>query len=202
MDDAKKGRIKEMGFENWLTNVFWVYYKWYFFLGVLILTILVLFLISASGRDRSNLLVTYVYTEAPDQSQTETVKGMVEARAVPENNRGTVRVRVDAFPLQNGMGERALYEELGDPDRLIYLLDQNALAFYQTMGYFPDAEQLPGTELWISVRETPAVLYRLEDFADQGYTQEQIDESNAYLVERQGQRIQAARELVEGLLKG
>ena len=46
------------------------------------------------------------------------------------------------------------------------------------------------------------ILYRFEDFADQGYTQEQIDESNAFLIERHDQRVQAARELVDGLLKG
>ena len=48
MDDAKKGRMKEMGFENWLENVFWVYYKWYFFLGVFLLTVLVLPVISVA----------------------------------------------------------------------------------------------------------------------------------------------------------
>ena len=53
-----------------------------------------------------------------------------------------------------------------------------------------------------SVKDTPVILYRFEDFADQGYTQEQIDESNAFLIERHGQRVQAARELVESLLKG
>ena len=61
MDDAKKGRMKEMGFENWLENVFWVYYKWYFFLGVFLLTVLVLTVISVAGKDRTNMRVTYVY---------------------------------------------------------------------------------------------------------------------------------------------
>ena len=70
------------------------------------------------------------------------------------------------------------------------------------MGYFDEAERLPGLDLWISVRDTPVILYRLEDFADQGYTQEQIDESNEFLIQRHGQRIQAARELVKDLLKG
>ncbi|MBR3060439.1 MAG: hypothetical protein IKG89_07480 [Oscillospiraceae bacterium] len=202
MDDAKKGRLKEMGFENWLANVFWVYYKWYFFLGVLLLTILVLTVISVAGKDRTNLRVTYVYAEVMDQAQAETVRGMVEARAVPENGRGVVRVKVEPFPLVNGAGERLLYGELEDPDRIIYLLDEASLGFYQAMGYFDEAERLPGMELWISVRDTPVILYRLEDFADQGYTQEQIDESNEFLIQRHGQRIQAARELVKDLLKG
>lgn len=202
MDDAKKGRLKEMGFENWLTNVFWAYYKWYFFLGVLLLTILVLTVISVAGKDRTNLRVTYVYAEVMDQAQAETVRGMVEARAVPENGRGVVRVKVEPFPLVNEAGERLLYGELEDPDRIIYLLDEASLGFYQAMGYFDEAERLPGLDLWISVRDTPVILYRLEDFADQGYTQEQIDESNEFLIQRHSQRIQAARELVKDLLKG
>lgn len=202
MDDAKKGRLKEMGFENWLANVFWVYYKWYFFLGVLLLTILVLTVISVAGKDRTKLRVTYVYAEVMDQTQAETVRGMVEARAVPENGRGVVRVKVEPFPLVNEAGERLLYGELEDPDRIIYLLDEASLGFYRAMGYFDEAERLPGLDLWISVRDTPVILYRLEDFADQGYTQEQIDESNAFLIQRHGQRVQAARELVDGLLKG
>ena len=202
MDDAKKGRLKEMGFENWLANVFWVYYKWYFFLGVLLLTILVLTVISVAGKDRTNLRVTYVYAEVMDQAQAETVRGMVEARAVPENGRGVVRVKVEPFPLVNEAGARLLYGELEDPDRIIYLLDEASLGFYRAMGYFDEAERLPGLDLWISMRDTPVILYRLEDFADQGYTQEQIDESNEFLIQRHGQRIQAARELVKDLLKG
>ena len=126
----------------------------------------------------------------------------MEARAVPENGRGVVRVKVEPFPLADEAGERQLYGELEDPDRIIYLLDEASLSFYQAMGYFDEAERLPGMDLWISVRDTPVILYRFEDFADQGYTQEQIDESNAFLIERHDQRVQAARELVDGMLKG
>ena len=202
MDDPKKGRIKEMGFDHWLTNVFWVYYKWYFFLGVFLLTVLVLSLIALAGKDRTNLRITYVYGETLQQDQAETVRSMVEARAVPENGKGVVRAKVDPFPLLSETGERLLYGELEDPDRLIYLLDETSLRFFRTMGYFDGAEQMPGMDLWICVREAPVILYRLEDFADQGYTQEQIDESNAFLIERHDQRVQAARELVDGMLKG
>ena len=202
MDDAKPGRIREMGFDNWLTNVFWVYYKWYFFLGVFLLTVLVLTAISFAGRDRTNLRITYVYGETVNETQAETIRSLAEARAVPENGRGKVRAKVDAVPMVNEAEERLLYGELDDPDRLIYLLDEASLGFYQTLGYFEGAKRLPGLDLWICVRETPAVLYRLQDFADQGYTQEQIDESNEYLVERQAQRIQAAKELAESLLQG
>ena len=202
MDDAKKGRMKEMGFENWLENVFWVYYKWYFFLGVFLLTVLVLTVISVAGKDRTNMRVTYVYAETLNQTQADAVGKMVEARAVPENGRGVVRVKVEPFPLADEAGERQLYGELEDPDRLIYLLDETSLGFYRAMGYFAEAERMPGLDLWIAVRDIPVILYRFEDFADQGYTQEQIDESNAFLIERHDQRVQAARELVDSLLKG
>ena len=202
MDDAKRGRIKEMGFDNWLTNVFWVYYKWYFFLGVFLLVILVFTVIGMAGKDRSNLRITYVYADAMQETQAETVRGWVEARAVPEKSRETVRAKVEAFPLSNESGERILYGELLDPERMIYLLDEASLDFYQAMGYFAGAERLPGMDLWICVRDTPETPYRLADFADQGYTQEQIDEANEYLIERHEQRIKAAHELVEGLLKG
>lgn len=202
MDDAKRGRLKEMGFDNWLTNVFWVYYKWYFFLGVAILTVLVLTVVSFAGQDRTNMRVTYVYGETLEQEQAETVRKQMEARAVPENGRGVVRVKVEGFPLVNEAGERLLYGELGDPDRIFYLLDETSLSFYQTLGYFADARPMPGTDLWIALRDTPVVLYRIEDFADQGYTREQIDESNEFLIQRHGERIQAARELLAGLLQG
>ncbi len=201
MDNPKKGRIREMGFENWLNNVFWVYYKWYFFLGAFLLTLLVLAVISAAGKDRSNLRITYVYAETADQAQAETARAKIEALALPNNGKGVVRARVDAFPLANEAGERTLYGELEDPERIYYLLDEAALRFYRVMGYFADAKRLPDSDLWISVRDTPVILYRLEDFADQGITQEQIDESNAYQIERHQERIRAARELVEALVQ-
>ena len=201
MDDAKKGRIREMGFDNWLTNVFWVYYKWYFFLGVFLLTILVLAVISAAGKDRSNLRITYVYGDTPQQTQAETVRSLVEAKALPENGKGVVRARVDIFPMVNEAGERILYGELEDPERIYYLLDEESMSFYRAMGYFADAKRLPGLDLWISVRDAPVILYRLEDFADQGYTQEQIDESNEYQIQRHQERIRAARELMAALVQ-
>ena len=40
-DDPRKRSIKELGWQSWLTNVFWAYYKWYFFVGVFALTFLV-----------------------------------------------------------------------------------------------------------------------------------------------------------------
>ena len=60
-DDPRKRSIKELGFESWLTNVFWAYYKWYFFLGVFAVTFLVLTVITYARQDRADMRLTYVY---------------------------------------------------------------------------------------------------------------------------------------------
>ena len=202
-DDPRKRSIKELGFDKWLDNVFWPYYKWYFFLGLAVLTILVLSVISLATRERADLVLTYVYSTAPDEAQMEKARELFAAKAKTESGRGTVKVKVEAFPLVNEQGERLLYGELEDADRIIYILDDASVSFYQTLGYFGMTKGvLPGTELFAAVRDTPVIPYRLEDFADQGYTQEQIDESNAYREEEHRKQVQAANELVLAVIYG
>ena len=202
-DDARRRSIRELGFENWLDNVFWPYYKWYFFVGLAVLTILVLTVISYATRERSDLVLTYVYAAAPDDAQAEKARELFAAKAKTESGRGTVKVKVEAFPLVNEQGERLLFGELQDADRIIYILDDASVSFYQALGYFDMTKGiLPGTDLFAAVRDTPVIPYRLEDFADQGYTQEQIDESNAYREEEHAKQVQAANELVQQVIYG
>jgi hypothetical protein len=201
-DDPRKRSIKELGFESWLTNVFWAYYKWYFFLGVFAVTFLVLTVITYARQDRADMRLTYVYAGTADADQAETARSRVASLAKPEGGRGAVRVKVDAVPLVDEKGERRTYGELEDSDRILYLLDRESLDFYQALGYFAGARQLPGLDLWVGLNDAPVTLYRLEDFADQGYKQEQIDDSNAYLIQHHGEQVQAARELVESLAQG
>ena len=200
-DDPRKRSIKELGFQSWLTNVFWAYYKWYFFVGVFALTFLVLTVITYARQERADLVLTYVYSSAPDEAQMETVRSAFGAKAKPEGGRGTVKVKVEAIPLQNEKGERLLFGELEDSERMIYVLDGKSVSFFQNLGYFDLSwGTVPGTELTAALRDAPVIPYRLEDFADQGYTQEQIDDSNAYLVRHHAEQIQAAKELLSAVV--
>ena len=202
-EDARRRTIKELGFDSWLDNVFWPYYKWYFFVGLAVLTIIVLTIVSYASRERADLVLTYVYSGVPDEAQMETARELFAAKAQPENGRGTVKVKVEAFPLVNEKGERLLFGELEDSDRIIYIMDDSSVSFFQNLGYFGMSKGvLPGTGLFAVVRDTPVIPYRLEDFADQGYTQEQIDDSNAYRVEEHAKQVQAADELVQEVIYG
>ena len=196
-DDPRKRSIKELGWQNWLTNVFWAYYKWYFFVGVFALTFLVLTVLAYARQERADLVLTYVYASAPDAGQAETARSAFAEKARPEGGRGTVKVKVEAIPLQNEQGERLLYGELEDPDRMIYILDNESVSFFQNLGYFGLSwGTVPGTELFAALRDAPVIPYRLEEYADQGYTQEQIDDSNAWLVQHHAEQVQAAKELL------
>ena len=200
-DDARPRTIKELGFDNWLTNVFWAYYKWYFFLGLAVLTIVVLSLISLAAQERADITITYVYAHTLDESQMEAARSAFAAKAQPENGRGTVKVKAEAFPLVNEKGERLLYGELEDADRIIYVMDDESISFFTELGYFGMSIGLvPGTDLFVAVRDTPVIPYRLEDFADQGYTQEQVDSSNAYREEEHAKQVQAARDLANAVV--
>jgi len=202
-EDARRRTIKELGFDSWLDNVFWAYYKWYFFVGLAVLTIIVLSLVSYASRERADLVITYVYSGVPDEAQMETARELFAAKARPENGRGTVKVKVEAFPLVNEKGERLLFGELEDSERIIYIGDDASVSFFQRLGYFDNNKGvLPGTALFTIIRDTPVVPYRLEDFADQGYTQEQIDDSNAYRIAAHRDRVQEAAELVREVING
>ena len=61
--------------------------------------------------------------------------------------------------------------------------------------FSPDMKFRTWRRLWIALAE-------IEKDLGLNITQEQIDEANEYLIERHGQRVQAACELVESLLKG
>ncbi len=200
-DDPRKRSIKELGWQSWLTNGFWAYYKWYFFVGVFAITFLVMTVVSYARQDRADLVLTYVYSSAPDEAQAEAVRRAFAEKAKPEGGRGAVKVKVEAVPLRNEKGERLLFGELQDPDRMIYVMDDASVSFFQELGYFGLSWGIvPGTELYAALRDAPVVLYRLEDFADQGYKQEQIDESNEYLIRRHAEQVEAARELVTAVM--
>ena len=53
--------------------------------------------------------------------------------------------------------------------------DGETLALYQSLGWFQDAVDL-GEDRWAAVNDAPVEPFTLAEYAEYGYTQEQIDE--------------------------
>ncbi len=184
--------------EHWLSNVFWFHYKLYYIAALFFATILLTTLFSAIFREKTDLSLIYVHSPAEETSAAEPIRSLF-ARYAETERRGGARVAVDPVELETKEGERPLYGELELSDNILYLLDGDSLEFCRALGFFEEADYLPSLGLWVSVRDVPVIPYLLEDFQDQGYTQEQVDESNAYREEEHRKQVQAARALVDTL---
>jgi hypothetical protein len=197
--DNERGKLRDIGWERWLNNVFWVYYKWYFLVGVFLLTVLVCTVVSHAARDRADMRLTYVYGEILDQTGAEQAAAWVADNVLLKDGKSRVRVKADPIPLVTESGERPAYGALADGERILYLLDEASLAFYRSLGYFQEDVRMSHLDLWLSLQDTPVRLYSLEDFPDQGYTQEQIDEYNDYLILQHQEDLASARGLLSVL---
>lgn len=184
-------------FEHWLTNTFWFHYKWYWLFAVFALTFLVLTVVRMARNVDYDVELCYISEKAADEA--EIGKIMADIRESGDRNGDRIKVGIENIPLKSTRGERLFFENLKNPDEYFYLLDEASLKLCNALGYFGNAEWIPGLSLYAAVRDVPIRPYTKEDFPDVDYEQEQIDRSNEYRQEQHKAQLANAQAIIDGL---
>ena len=87
---------------------------------------------------------------------------------------------------------------LRESDNILFVMDGETLALWQSLGYFGDAAPL-GEGLWAATHDTPVTPFTLEEYAAYGYSQEQIDESNEYMASQHARLLEDAAGILRSL---
>ncbi len=191
-----EGRWERLNY--WLENVFWYHYKWYYFAGVFVAVLLITSLVSWIGKVDYDWTVQYVHAGAADEAASAELQRRFQTAATDESGNGKVQVQINEFAETTDPGRMDLLGLLRDGDRILYVLDETTLAACRELGYFETVTPL-GNGLYAAVWDTPITPYTMADFEGYGYTQDQIDESNAYREGKHLELVEAARVILDNL---
>lgn len=190
--------------EDWLTNHFWFYYRWYFLAAVFAVTILALTLIGMARNVASDWTVVYAHCGATDAARVEEMRELLEG-VLPETGENR-RVDVDVIDLPrpedeaNKYGERRIYGLLNDQDRIIFVLDEAHYQQYSALGYFEEAApitSMPG--LYYAINDAPVKTLSAKDEKYAEYSQEFLDEVYLEFVAEHERFLSQAREALAAI---
>ena len=183
---------------HWLENVFWYHYKWYYFVGVFFAILLISSVVSFVSRVNWDWTVPYVHVGAADRASVSAVKKALTAVGTDVSGNGKVQIKVEEYPDTRDPGRKDLLGLLRDSDNVLYVLDEETLRLYRSLGYFEEAVPI-GQGLWAAVHDAPVKPFTLAEYAEYGYTQEQIDDSNRYMAEKHARLVADAEDILKQL---
>ena len=183
---------------HWLENVFWYHYKWYYFVGVFAAVLLISSVVSFVARVDYDWTVPYVHVGEADKGGAAAVKKVLTSLGSDVNGNGKVQIKVEEYPETGDPGRKDMLGLLLESGNILFVMDGETLGLYQALGYFSDAVPL-GEGLWAASHDAPVTPFTLEEYREYGYTQEQIDDSNAYMARQHADRVAAAADILQNL---
>ena len=183
---------------HWLENVFWYHYKWYYFVGVFAAILLISSVVSFVSRVDYDWTVPYVHAGGADKASAAAVKKALLAVGSDVSGNGKVQIQVEEYPDTGDPGRKDMLGLVRESENILFVMDGDTLALYQSLGYFDDAVPLMDG-LWAATNDAPVKPFTLEEFAEYGYTQEQIDESNEYMAQQHTRMLEEAAGILRSL---
>ncbi len=183
---------------HWLENVFWYHYKWYFFVGIFAAVLLISSVIGFVTQVKWDWTVPYVHLGAADKASAAAVKKALTAVGTDVSGNGKVQIQVEEYPDTGDPGRKDLLGLVRESENILFVLDGETLALYQALGYFGDAVPL-ADGLWAATHDAPVKPFTLAEYAEYGYTQEQIDEANEYMAGEHVRLLEAAEGILQKL---
>ena len=188
--------------EDWLTNTFWFHYKWYYIVGVFVLSLLIMAAVGLASAVTYDWTVVYAHDGTADGAVVEKIQEMMEDM-LPEtgkNRRVDVKV-VELTDSEDGVmetyGEQRLYSHLNDQNVMIFVMDKENLDTFAALGYFEDAvamKELPG--LYCATNDAPVERLSCEDPRYSDYSQEFLDEVYLEYVDEHNQFMASAKDVI------
>ena len=185
---------------HWLENVFWYHYKWYYFVGIFAAVLLIASVLSFTTRVTYDWTVPYVHTGEADSAGVSAVKKALTGLATDTSGNGRVQIKVEEYADTEDPGRKDLLGLLRDSNDILYVLDEETLTLYRSLGWFQEAAPL-GDGRWLAVNDAPVTPFTLAEYAEYGYTQAQIDESNEYMAAEHAKLVAEAEGIVRSLQK-
>lgn len=195
------GRSKMERFEDWLTNTFWFHYKWYFLVGIFVVSLLVMSAVGIASAVTYDWTVVYAHEGPADAERAGEIQKLMED-LLPETGKNR-RVDVEVIELANDggvmadYGEQRLYSHLNDQDIMLFVLDEENYRGFEKLGFFDEAAamvDMPG--LFCAVHDSPVDKLSSEDPRYSDYSQEFLDEVYLeYVAEHEGY-LEAVREVL------
>lgn len=190
-------------FENWLTNVFWFHYKWYFLAALFALSLALSFLIAALTRVHTDWTVVYVHEGAAQAETSASLEELLRTRLPDMTGRKKVDIVLDEIAMAEGQDalrdEHGLYYAANDPDIYLILADEEALALYRDrLGLLDGQEVYDETlGLYLLLSDTPPTLHSNaeEDYAS--FSEEELREVNDDIVAEHELRVDKIRTLLD-----
>ena len=198
MHEQEPARSRWERWTHWLENVFWYHYKWYYFAGVFAGILLISSVVSFVTRVNYDWTVPYVHVGAADKGSVSALKKTLTAVGTDVSGNGKVQVKVEEYPDTGDPGRKDLLGLLRDSANVLFVLDGETLALYQSLGWFEDAVPM-GDGLWAATHDEPVTPFTLEEYAAYGYTQEQIDDSNEYMANEHARLLGEAASMLAKL---
>lgn len=198
MQEQNHPDTQRVRFSHWLENVFWYHYKWYYFAGVFAAVLIVVSVIAAATRVDYDWTVQYVHRGGADPASVAAVQEKMLRVGSDRSGNGRVQIRIEEHCGSAAPGREDLFGLVRDSDNVLFVLDGETRERFQALGYFPEGVSL-GDGLWAFVVDTPVTPYTWEEYEAYGYSEEDWQNSNAYLEEQHAMTVAAARELLAGL---
>ncbi|NLO48695.1 MAG: hypothetical protein GX111_10310 [Clostridiales bacterium] len=201
-------------FESWLTNKFWFHYKWYFLLGVFVLTFLILTVFQAVNTVTYDRTVVYAHTGPVVPEKTELVRAYVQgvANAYTDGKEKLVDVFevTDSNSETGKRGQKSIYAAFTSPDYVLMLVDRSYFELYSALGYF---EQIPGSEsgvkgvyiesldLYAVANKGPTKQYTMAEAIAKNVklTEEELADMNAELQKEHDDYVELTLDMVKSM---
>ncbi len=193
-----KSRAEQL--EDWLANVFWFHYKWYFIAAVFAAALVVMFIVGAVSEVKYDWRVVYLSSEAPDPAREKALIRLLEDK-LPETGRNH---RVDVELVNSAAGDvgEPAYGYLENQDCIIFLLDDAVKEKYSQLGFFEDAMPVKGeTGLYAALHDSPVKMLSAEDPQYSSYSQQFLDAVNRENLEEHDKLMGLAEKAASELSK-
>ncbi len=194
-EERKPGRLAAL--EDWLTNMFWYHYKWYYLVGVFIAALIVMSAVSFIRNVDYDWTVIYAHEGSADAAKSALIREAFDLSGTDATGNGRVQTAVKEALIDRKTGYYGPSGELMRSENVLFVMDEAALKLYRSLGYFDDAVYLSGPGLWAGINDRPVEPYGLEDFAGYDYSQEDIDDANRYRREEHDRLVAEARFILE-----
>ncbi len=193
-----KNRAEQL--EDWLSNVFWFHYKWYFIAAVFAAALVLMFFFGAATEVKYDWTVVYVNSGSADAERSENLVKLLE-EVLPETGKNH-RVDVELVETAGDEAGEPVYGYLENQDCVIFLLDGEAKEKYSSLGFFEDALPVSGAEgLYAAVHDAPVKPLSAEDPQYSNYSQKFLDAVNRENLEEHEKLLGLAETAISELSK-
>lgn len=207
MNDDFKSRFKR--FEDWLTNKFWYYNKWYYLLGVFALTVIIIWIYSTAAKVRYDWNVVYAHMGESDPETAQKVKELFIEKAADTNGNGKIEISLYEIchtDEAEEKGENEFFAALYGHDYYLMAVDAEMFELYESLGYFEELDiggesakgvYIEALGLYAVVNDAPVLQYTAEQAEERDISEENLITINEDLKTEYEKRKEQAIAIVE-----